>query len=213
MPAKKKKQSLISRLNLKSPKGRLIVTLIAFAAIGGGVMVYKSFAYAFSNTWIYNFSSNTLEHTQVTNSICQASAVEDPSKNNTKVGMITCNGHGAGGVIRAKGAYLDTSWTAGKKYLVCATVKGSADFMSISLSSDAFGYRASINKDYFGSSTYTEICTPEALPLLRTGDLKPQVYAEGHGYRSTLYVSHITLKETSSPLTPAPSPAPAPASF
>lgn len=44
MPAQKKKQSLLSKINFKSPKTRIILTVALFAVVGGGVMVFKSFA-------------------------------------------------------------------------------------------------------------------------------------------------------------------------
>lgn len=44
MPAPKKKQSLFSKINSKSPKTRGIIILATFAVIGGGVMVFRSFA-------------------------------------------------------------------------------------------------------------------------------------------------------------------------
>ena len=41
---KTKKVSLIQKLKLNTLKGKMLATVLIFALIGGGVMVYKSFA-------------------------------------------------------------------------------------------------------------------------------------------------------------------------
>lgn len=53
MPLQKKKQSRLAKLGakLKTPKGRIIATVLVFAVVGGGFMVYKSFAATGSYIW------------------------------------------------------------------------------------------------------------------------------------------------------------------
>lgn len=63
MPAKKtvtKKRSLFSRINFKSPKTRGVLVLLAFALVGGGFMVYRSFAATVTTVQSFSVNAKTI---------------------------------------------------------------------------------------------------------------------------------------------------------
>ena len=58
MPAKKKvskkqKLPLLSKLKINTVKGRMIAVIVAFAFVGGGIMVYRSFAYSTLDSLVF----------------------------------------------------------------------------------------------------------------------------------------------------------------
>ncbi len=86
MPTAKKKQSIFSKINLKSPKTRGIIILLAFAVIGGGVMVFRSFA-ATTQSFGYDPSQGTLKGGP------GASIITEPGKNNLPVVTVANGGY------------------------------------------------------------------------------------------------------------------------
>ncbi len=203
----KQKPSLLSKLQLNTFKGRMIAIVTVFALLGGGIMVYKSFAYSFSNQWTYNLVSNNLK-LEANSSICTARDVVDPSKNSQRVASLSCNG-GYGGAAGATtvGAYLDVTQSSGKNYVLCATVKGTAKEFILESNNQSFAFGNAKSVSNLNYSSYTEICSDKATALVKTGDLLISAKVYGSGVASVLNITNIKLKETVGPTAPAPTPA------
>ncbi len=80
----KKKGSTFSRINFGSTKTRIIVTLLVFGVIGGGLLVYRSYA-ATQNQWNYNVSSGTLK---ITSKLRGSEPVKETVKNSKLVAQL-----------------------------------------------------------------------------------------------------------------------------
>lgn len=87
MPTKKKKQSIFSKFNLKSTKARGLAIVAAFAIVGGGVMVFQSFADT-GTVQVGQFfvSKNTLK------CYSKCKVVTDKAKENLKVAKLEAGG-------------------------------------------------------------------------------------------------------------------------
>ena len=137
MPIQKKKQSLFSKLGakLRTPKGRLVATILIFGAIGGGILVYRSFAATPpSQTWNYTLGAGnvSLGSTGIINGpSCAAPTFSEPQKSNMKVANLTCAANTASLPAKSntiafiKGAYLPASYI-NSNIRICAYIKGIA---------------------------------------------------------------------------------------
>lgn len=128
MPIQKKKQSRFTKLGarLKTPKGRLVATVLMFAVIGGGIFVYKSFAATGATfTWNYTINSGTAE-TRADGLNCKGYNPQEAQKNNMKIHEFIC-ARGGNGVAQILGSYLPANY-ANRNYRICAYVKGSGKF-------------------------------------------------------------------------------------
>lgn len=86
MPTTKKKKNNSSKLNFNSPKARGLLLLIAFALVGGGVMVYRSFASTTTQSFVYDVSQGTLK------SSAGSAIVTDDAKNSLQVVSVAPGG-------------------------------------------------------------------------------------------------------------------------
>ncbi len=55
-PNKNSKNGIFSKLNLRSPKTQLLLVIVSFAVIGGGIMVVSSFAATRTNITVSAYS-------------------------------------------------------------------------------------------------------------------------------------------------------------
>lgn len=137
MPTKKKKQSILSKLNLSSPKNRIALTVAIFAVVGGGIMVYQSFA----TTIIASVNADQM--VKITGASYPASkklSTDVNGKANVSVWQVP-----QGGYMKPA---VNMSVPANLNYQVCYNVKGVGDF-------SAFGYELRA-KD---ASSYKMYCT------------------------------------------------------
>lgn len=127
MPIQKKKQSWLARLGarIRTPKGRLIATVLVFAAIGGGILVYRSFAAR--HVWGYTIAQGNLQIPPYNNSGCKSSKTYD-SQFNANVFVLYCDKSVTGATARASmvGAYLPAGYQ-NISYRVCAYLKGKGE--------------------------------------------------------------------------------------
>ncbi len=165
MPAAKKstntkqKQSLISKLKLNTLKGRILATVLVFAVIGGGLAVYKSFAYAPNNgqkqTFSYTVAAGTLRADDSIpgfqwNTVDKPSIYKESSKNNTQV--IKLPGISPDQSQPNYATITDKKWgitiPQGQVYDWCATLKGYFNDTGSSMylaDPDYQGYRTNID--------------------------------------------------------------------
>ncbi|MEI6480705.1 MAG: hypothetical protein WCO19_00180 [Candidatus Saccharibacteria bacterium] len=202
MPIKKKKQSLFSKLGakLRTPKGRLVATFLIFGAIGGGVLVYKSFAATPpSQTWNYTLGAGNAELQLYPASKCTSNKVADPKKNNMLVANISCPANDPGlSVVRTIGAYLPASYI-GSNIRACAYIQGLIGHAVIQFQvmdqgtlGDSFRYSY---VDKVNSSTYGYYCTPYTY-LKVASRIQLSVNVGGYGGRpSFLNVGTIVLEK------------------
>ncbi|MEI6480704.1 MAG: hypothetical protein WCO19_00175 [Candidatus Saccharibacteria bacterium] len=170
MPIQKKKQSLFSKLGakLRTPKGRLIATILIFGAIGGGILVYRSFAATPpSQTWNYTIDAGNVEYGSpgtINGPVCPVSTFSEPQKSNMKVANLTCAANTASlpaksvQVAFTKGTYLPASYT-NSNIRICAYIKGIAANGSVNVAIfTASGYQNSLWNLYRGDYGY--YCSP-----------------------------------------------------
>lgn len=129
MPIKKKKQSRMSLIGriIKTPKGRLLATILIFAVIGGGILVYKSFAATPSRTWSYSLASGNLYGNGMAG--CTNKKITD-AQFKVDVLMLVCPTNYYSTSAYTDGAWLPASY-GGKKFRFCAYVKGKAPELNI----------------------------------------------------------------------------------
>lgn len=158
MPIQKKNKSRLSNLRsmLKTPRGRLITTFIAFAVVGGGIFVFKSFAAPLAGPWPYNLTIGNFESNGSTRmAACNSNPVYD-SQFKTNVFSLYCpvyvkspvsNSSGYTVSAQTTGASLPASF-GGKDYRFCAYIKGQAPLVTVRITAYPAG------KDYPSATTY-----------------------------------------------------------
>lgn len=166
MPVQKKKQSIISKLGskLKTPKGRLVATLLIFAVIGGGIFVYRSFAATFY-AWpygrgFYPYSTNSSNRT-----VCPINEVNDKDSFGNTIPVIslacsTSNSQVYYAHVVSEGAAVvaDSNAINGKShnYRACVDFKGTG---SVTVRFEAGDATTSTNT-YFTNHQYGNLfCT------------------------------------------------------
>lgn len=158
MPTQKKKQSRFARLGakLRTPKGRLAATVLVFAAIGGGIFVYKSFAATAS--WSYTVGNGLLVQTGAAGAGCGQRHVWDPQINSYAYQM-NCNK--GGGTVGAKtyGATLSGSPWLNSNYRFCAYVKGVGQFAISARDITGNGLMTTSSPAVNNTSNYSYVCT------------------------------------------------------
>lgn len=149
-----------SSIDINSPKGRFIAFMLAFAAIGGGLLVYKSFAAL--PTWTFSVANkNIIASSKPDDQSCKATVATDTgSKNPLQVVNLACTTTSTGYAQASIPGFNIDSTNAGKPYRLCADVKGNgtAELMFVGGSlptSQTVTQAVAPNPN-----TYTKICTP-----------------------------------------------------
>lgn len=180
MPTKKKKQSLLTKLNLSSPKNRIILTVALFAVVGGGITVYKSFAASIIGTanadQIVGYSGGSKYPTKI---------IKDDvgGKANVNVWQVPI----------ASSAKPKTAIRipANTKYQVCYNVKGVGEF-------SAFGHEIIASS----ISYYKYYCT-RSFSDTKAFSFQPS-FMNISPKSNTLYLQNITIQTAGSPVAPTP---------
>lgn len=164
MPKTKKQtysNKLLTSISLNSTKGKLIVFLLAFAVVGGGIMVYKSFAASYE----YVDSSPTLVAFRNDLSVQVPSTIYDTSDTyQSKQGTYyikLVKGHQGGGMYDTNAQSAAGSvYAHNNQDRVCATVKipsGDAN-VQIQQINDGSLKNYSLNGSLYRN--YNNFCTP-----------------------------------------------------
>lgn len=191
MPATKstfKNKSFGSSISLSSNKGRLIVFLLAFAVIGGGFMLYRSFA---SENVITNYQDKI-------SGINDATRITEKSG---KSGLTVWQIYKTQGTVASK--FTITPWVTLNTYMLCATVRNAGTQYAYFKIQDNISTPNGTRKFYgqFGtppSTGYNEFCTPAvSYPASNTpyeiSNAGVQV-TTGSGSNPKLNVSNISLR-------------------
>lgn len=197
MPVKKKKkqQGILSKINFKSTKARGLLILISFAVIGGGVMVFRSFAATtVLESWTYDRSNNKLAAVAIQN--CAATPIPEASKNNKPIFNLGCPA-GSTGFARAESQ--GSFGVAGNYYRACAMIKGGGKALVI-----LEGNVASPGFDaYPKPNGYTYFCDG-TVKMRSTSAISARVQI---GAGSAVNVSYITIERMAAPeVTPTAGP-------
>lgn len=118
-----KKKGILGRsFNLKSRKVQFVVAILIVAILGGGYFTYKSFAATKIYTYTPAYGNLT---TNASTANCSANRSSEPSKNNTAIFVIGCNGRNLYGEakISTSGAYI-TQAIVNTQWRACFMVKG-----------------------------------------------------------------------------------------
>ena len=169
MPAPKKtnKNNALKKLDLNTPKGRLIVSVLAFAIIGGGIIVYKSFAAV--ATWTYTAAANTIAIGETpTASPCKTTKIELGDQKNPNPGFnLKCSAPGVADSYTPNAAFIMPKATpidstmVGKNFQICATARGKGELNLWLLSSFLPGQIGSsaTQRSTINSSSFATYCT------------------------------------------------------
>ena len=176
----KKKQSIFSKIKPNSLKTRIILTVALFALVGGGVMVYKSFA----AVYVWAKPIQQVRYTQGGSGGCNISNTTDAAKNALPILQMSCTGTGGDLSINTGefSSTTDVNITA-NVYRACASVKGSGNisvWVNASPNQSDSG-RISVNSP----DAYKQICSSYAQAIgspikisgfmnLKQGNLKVQ---------------------------------------
>ncbi|MCA9329323.1 hypothetical protein KDA11_01645 [Candidatus Saccharibacteria bacterium] len=141
----KNKLNFLSKINFKSPKTRGLILLAAFVIIGGGVMVFRSFA-ATTNRIV---SVSVAEGRLKCSSNC---ALTDAggSKGNVKAASLS-----GGGVLSSTVSYYASKSTLVRTYTACVTATGSG---TVTVSTEGIGSSSAAITFNNGGNSYETKC-------------------------------------------------------
>ncbi|MCX6727313.1 MAG: hypothetical protein NTX11_00675 [Candidatus Saccharibacteria bacterium] len=184
-------------ISLNSTKGRVIVTVLAFVVIGGGLMVYRSFAATAS--WTFNAASKTLTAgVSPSTSPCKTQQVELGDSKNPNPGFyMTCTADTVGAnmaTVIPQNVVFDTSHLY-KDYRLCANVKapvGGQAKIEMFLPGYPTGAGAGASYDGPVSTTFADICTPK-IAAVKVGAVSGRLIVKAKGV--TLTVASMRLEE------------------
>lgn len=195
-----KKQSVFSKINFKSPKTRIILTIALFAIVGGGVMVFRSFAD--SNLASFNVSNAGIEQNPLIRTAVDIVADPDPGKNGNKVYKLTAqpydNRGSIAGYAKTKGyVYIGKGSVPGATR-ACAMVKSPTQGQ---LTIDLGSQRTATGNV---GLTYANICTPYAVSSAQSESSFVTLRYSGVPNGAPLYISQVTVDVGAAAATPAP---------
>lgn len=191
MPIKKKKQSRFARLGarLKTPKGRLVATVLVFAVVGGGIFVYKSFAA--TAAWGYQVSYGNL-YGSASIDCSQSTSYDSQFKTNVLSLFCKQNAIGPNGAsARTRGSWLPKSYV-GSQLRFCAYIKGTGQ--NIEVRSTVPGQGMKIGFYIVNSSSYGYYCSPYAT-LKAEGGLDGEVLIRPSSKVNWINVGGIVLEK------------------
>lgn len=204
MPAPKKtnKSNALKKLDLNTPKGRLIVSVLAFAIIGGGIIVYKSFAAV--ATWTYTAAANTIAIGETpTASPCKTTKIELGDQKNPNPGFnLKCSAPGVADASTPNAAFImpkatpvDATMVTGKTYEVCATARGKGDARISIIFADAKGVAltSATRTANINSPSFTTYCSYSIFPYYTNTNLLGRVSTGTAG--GSIDVSNIIVRE------------------
>ena len=216
MPSKKiKKKNLLSRINFRSRKIQLLTTVLVFAVIGGGILIYKSFAA--SATWSYSIANGASVVTGSTT--CSNQTVyNDSTKNNTPVWAITQKNNCGGGQPWVQtggpnapyiGPTIVNNW-----YRFCAWVRGGTANVPFTIRFDAY---PSVTNSAYSSVAYNALSTT-AYNYYCSGWLyinsptapRGEVIMTMNSTKRAWYVSTLVLEQNTTNPNAGSSPSPSP---
>jgi hypothetical protein len=197
------------RYNLSDAKTRMFIIILSFAIIGGGVLVYRSFAA--TPSWTYNIANkNLIGSNGTTGSSCKATNVVDASKNNNTVIKLTCtNTETAQAASKATivGASI-TSTMLNKYYHLCTYIKGTGNIGMWLTMPGLVTNSQTVTTTSAKSEQYNKSCS-EAIVATKVGPVVGYVTARYAG--TNVNVSSVIFEElpanygsTASTSTPAP---------
>lgn len=220
MPAKtrstanKKSNNILRKIDLNTTKGRMIVTLLAFALVGGGIMVFRSFAATAS--WTYTAGQKTIILGETpTSSPCKVNTVELGDAKNPNPGFnLKCAAPGVAVANSIQAAYVVPKATpvdatmVGWAYEICADVRGQGAVNLELMSSDAQGgnKNSTLRTVNVSSAGFTKACGYAVAPIT-AGNLYGKVLVSQAG--SSIDVSAITVRQYSYASTASTSSVPA----
>lgn len=185
MPAKKKKQSIFTKFHLKTAKARGLAIVAAFAVVGGGFMVYQSFA----TTIIASVNADQIiTYADFGSYVGKKQTANVNGKANVNVWQVP-----SGGTVKPA---VNMSVPANLNYQVCYNVKGVGDF-------SAFGYELRA-KD---ASSYKMYCT-KSFPSGKGTVFNNKFHATFMNIdrkNAKLYLQNITIQVAEKPI-PSASP-------
>lgn len=196
----KKKQSIFSKIKPNSLKTRIILTVALFAVVGGGIMVFKSFAD--TNLASFNVSNTGIEQNPLIRTALDIVADPDPGKNGNKVYKMTAqpydNRGSIAGYAKTKGyVYIGKGSVPGATR-ACAMVKSPTQGK---LTIDLGSQRTATGNV---GLTYANICTPYAVSSAQSESSYVSLRYSGVPNGAPLYISQITVDVGASAATPAP---------
>lgn len=187
-PAKRKGLSTI--ISLSSTKGKLILFLLIFAVVGGGYMLYSSFAATSEDVHYAN---------KITKDYGSPYTVTESSGNKGGVTVWKLTGNQA-----VKSVWPTYGYNKFFSYKYCFTYRvqqsGSAPvkvYFTTGSNNYTGDFQVIPSIDAYTSSTYKQHCTSVndyKLTLNATNNITPSVSIYGPG---TLYVSNMSLKDYS----------------
>lgn len=189
--AKKKNKSFLSKINFKSPKTRGLLIILLFAVIGGGVMVFRSFAATnVIESWSYNASNNLLAPSAVGG--CSAQKVTETSKSGAAVYNLACSNNNVSGMTFAAVSTIGAAGAKDNYYRACAMIKGGGKALVIleGSKSSSSGFDA-----YPVGNGYTYYCDG-TVKLSATQALTAKVQIDKG---SLVNVSFITIEHMAAP--------------
>ena len=202
MPIQKKKQSRLSILGqkLKTPKGRLVATMLTFAIIGGGIFVYRSFAATpFVANWAYGKEFYPINLAQ--NNPCATKDNEDRDAfgNRIQITTLSCptvthsTASSTAAYLWAKNANVvadrNAVNTINKPYRTCVDARGTGRIkVSISIGADKRESQFDIKSPSYGNFWCSSTLTP-----WQAGPVTVMVSA-GHGKASLVNVRNVQLQ-------------------
>lgn len=172
-----KKQSRFSKINFKSPKTRIILTVAIFAVVGGGIMVFKSFA----STMI-----GTVNADQITSYNNKSTKIADNYNGKTTANVWKVS---VDGFLKPSAPILVP---ANMSYQVCYSVKGVGRFSATGVETGVTN--GSAYQQYCGR-TYTTGAAENVSPS----------FQNINNGGAVLYLQAITI-QTAATSTPTPAP-------
>lgn len=176
------KNNILSKLKFKSKKVQFLTVILSFALIGGGFMVYKSFAATPVNLYKQCLPSNCLNARTLGIS---ATRQTDPQKNNMEMYMLT-----KGGV-----AYTSTMTLPGNATMkYCVTVKADRNVTvdgGIGFTGRGGGWPVN------ATTSWTDSCTDNQGPF--GGDMPGATISLSNNTNTKVYVSKIFVMTDGAP--------------
>lgn len=195
--SKNTKGSLLSKINFKSRKTQLVVTVLAFALIGGAWFTYKSFAAEPIQVATYN----KVHLNPHSDSVCKTSgiySIKESQKNGSEVWVVP-----AGTCLR--GSYVPAA-NIKDNYRFCVLAMGSnVKFSTPWLSANGQGVPNNNTHSFNSPSGYNKYCT--GYYMNDAGRVKAPTIKIVSG---TARISMVTIERLGT-AAPATAPAPAPA--
>jgi hypothetical protein len=184
--AKKSKSSnFFAKLHFHDPKSRLIIFLIVFAVVGGGIMAYRSFAASQSGTKLYASVNLAPARAGDASMIKESSG----SKSNTDVWEMT--GGSANKFLITKPSFVLPS--TAKQVRSCANVRlmaGTGRFVLTHPNGQGFSETINVTN----STTYKVYCTAYRTPTTPLTQERSASVAWGFGNTQKLRVGSIYLE-------------------